>query len=113
MNKELGKLLKEQRNKSRLTQQEAADKLNLKNKSTLASWEGGKAEPDITTFLQLCCYYGISEAYALANKIGLTDTALWDFSEFRNDNQRTMFEKSEYTFCPYCGKELPKDKTNE
>lgn len=113
MNKGLGNILKEQRKSNHLTQQAVADKLKLKNKSTLANWEGGVCEPDITTFLQLCCHYGINEAYALADKIGLTDTPLWDFSDFREDNQRTMFVKTEYSYCPYCGKELPKDKTNE
>lgn len=57
--KELGAKLRELRNSKGFTQQEVADKLSLKNKSTLGSWEVGKSEPDAFTFLKLCKLYGV------------------------------------------------------
>ena len=41
-------------------QQDIADYLNLKNKSTVGSWEIGKSEPDIDTFAKLCILFNIS-----------------------------------------------------
>ena len=43
MGKELGSTLAILRKKAGLTQEQAAEKMLLKNKSTLASWECGKA----------------------------------------------------------------------
>lgn len=106
MSKELGTVLKHLRAEAHMTQQAAADKLGLKNKSTLASWESGKSEPSIINFLQLCMYYNIPEAVLLANKIHLDQTAIWDFNEFANNNINIS---TSFTYCPYCGKELPKD----
>lgn len=58
--KELGAKLRELRNSKGFTQQQVADSLGLKNKSTLGSWEVGKSEPDAYTFLKLCRLYGIN-----------------------------------------------------
>ena len=57
--KELGARLRELRNNKGYTQQQVADELGLKNKSTLGSWEVGKSEPDAFTFLKLCRLYGV------------------------------------------------------
>ena len=57
--KELGARLRELRNNKGFTQQQVADYLGLKNKSTLGSWEVGKSEPDAFTFLKLCRFYGV------------------------------------------------------
>ena len=57
--KELGARLRELRNSKGFTQQQVADRLGLKNKSTLGSWEVGKSEPDAFTFLKLCRLYGV------------------------------------------------------
>lgn len=53
-NPKIGAILRTLRNQKGYTQQEVADMLNLKNKSTLGSWEVGKSEPDCYTFLKLC-----------------------------------------------------------
>ena len=58
--KELGLRIKEFRLSNNLTQQDIADYLNLKNKSTVGSWEIGKSEPDIDTFAKLCILFNIS-----------------------------------------------------
>lgn len=57
--KELGGKLRELRDSKGFTQQQVADELGLKNKSTLGSWEIGKSEPDAFTFLKLCKLYGV------------------------------------------------------
>ena len=57
--KELGGKLRELRDSKGFTQQQVADELGLKNKSTLGSWEIGKSEPDAFTFLKLCKLNGV------------------------------------------------------
>lgn len=68
-NKQFGNTLRTLRKASGYTQQQAADLLGLKNKSTLASWEVGKSEPDGYTFLKLCKLYGVSDIYGAFNEI--------------------------------------------
>lgn len=62
-NKKFGSILRDLRNKSGYTQQQVADLLGLKNKSTLGSWEVGKSEPDGYTFLRLLKIYQVSDVY--------------------------------------------------
>lgn len=63
-NKMFGNALRELRKKKGYTQQQAANLLGLKNKSTLGSWEVGKSEPDGYTLLKLCKIYGVSDIYS-------------------------------------------------
>ena len=42
------------RNKTELTQEVLADKIGVK-RAALASWETGRAKPDIDDFMKLCC----------------------------------------------------------
>ena len=58
-NKEFGKKLRSLRIANDLTQQQVADILGLKNKSTLGNWEIGNSEPDAMTFLHLCDIYKV------------------------------------------------------
>ena len=62
-NKELGNILKTLRNNCNLTQQQVADLLGLKNKSTLGSWETGKSEPNTYMFLEICKLYNVQDIY--------------------------------------------------
>lgn len=62
--KRFGETLRELRNARGYTQQQAADLLGLKNKSTLGSWEVGKSEPDGYTLLRLCKIYEVMDIYA-------------------------------------------------
>lgn len=106
----LGNIIKEQNKKHSLNAEIISEQIGFK-KSVIDSWQNGISEPDVVSFLQLCYYsYGITEAYSLAEKTGLLDSALWDFSQFKADNPTIEIN---YKYCPYCGKELPKDKTNE
>lgn len=62
-NKKFGDTLRELRNSKGYTQQQVADILGLKNKSTLGSWEVGKSEPDGYTFLKLLNLYEVEDVY--------------------------------------------------
>lgn len=62
-NKKFGDKLRELRNSKGYTQQQVADMLGLKNKSTLGSWEVGKSEPDGYTLLKLCSIYEVEDIY--------------------------------------------------
>lgn len=114
VNPVVGQALRNLRKNARFTQQEVADQLGLKNKSTLASWECGKAEPDILTFLSLCMLYGIKEADDLVKILKLENSAAFDFAAIRceynadkqNGTQEDPGNKKPYTFCPYCGEKL-------
>ena len=68
-NKKFGSILRELRNAKGYTQQQIADMLGLKNKSTLGSWEIGKSEPDGYTLLRLCKIYNVSDIYETFNEI--------------------------------------------
>lgn len=68
-NKQFGNTLRTLRKARGYTQQQAADLLGLKNKSTLASWEVGKSEPDGYTFLKLCRLYGVNDIYSAFDEI--------------------------------------------
>ena len=108
VNSVVGETLRALRKKAHFTQQEAADKLGLKNKSTLASWECGKAEPDTLTFLSLCVTYGVAEAAALITALNLQDTIQYDFAAIGCEaaQEQQLTDKKPYTFCPYCGEKL-------
>lgn len=62
-NKKLGATLRDLRLAKGYTQQQVADMLELKNKSTLGSWEVGKSEPDGYTLLKLCRIYEVKDIY--------------------------------------------------
>lgn len=68
-NKKFGDTLRTLRNQKGFTQQQVADMLGLKNKSTLGSWEVGKSEPDGYTLLRLCKLYNIKDIYSAFSEI--------------------------------------------
>ena len=68
-NKKFGETLRNLRNKKGYTQQQVADILGLKNKSTLGSWEVGKSEPDGYTLLKLCKIYEVEDIYSAFDEI--------------------------------------------
>lgn len=102
----LGSALREQRLRRSLTIDDIALQLGI-SKNVVDSWEEGISIPDIISFLQLCYYsYGMKEAYSIAKQLGLTDSALWDFNQF---NDELTSNTKDFSFCPYCGKELLND----
>ena len=56
---EIGKKLKDARIKSRLTQEEIAEKLNV-SRQTISNWENEKSYPDIISVIELSSLYSIS-----------------------------------------------------
>lgn len=68
-NKLFGDTLRELRNKKGYTQQQVAEILGLKNKSTLGSWEIGISEPDAYTFLRLLKIYEVNDIYAAFGEV--------------------------------------------
>lgn len=71
-NKKFGETLRKLRNTKGYTQQEVANILGLKNKSTLGSWEVGKSEPDGYTLLKLCKIYEVEDIYSAFDEISPT-----------------------------------------
>lgn len=74
-NKKLGDKLRGLRNAKGYTQQQVADMIGLKNKSTLGSWEVGKSEPDGYTLLRLCKIYDVEDIYLAFEDVPSTATA--------------------------------------
>lgn len=68
----LGKKLKELRMKNGYTQQQIADFIGAKNKSTVASWESGKSEPDAASLIMLCNIYNVPSIREVASALGFT-----------------------------------------
>lgn len=68
-NKMFGDTLRTLRKQKGYTQQQVADLLGLKNKSTLGSWEVGKSEPDGYTLLRLCKLYEIEDIYGAFGEV--------------------------------------------
>ncbi len=66
----LGNKLKLLRKRKGYTQQEIG-KIMGKAHTTIASWEAGKGQPDISTFLKLCECYGV---WDIMREFGDTDT---------------------------------------
>ena len=81
-NVKFGNILRTLRNRRGFTQQQVADLLGLKNKSTLGSWEVGKSEPDGYTFLKLCRLYQVENIYETFNSDGILESVeINDFGE--------------------------------
>ena len=93
-NKQFGNTLCTLRKARGYTQQQAADLLGLKNKSTLASWEVGKSEPDGYTFLKLCRLYGVSDIYSAFNEMPptaqVTNGILESYTLLRDDYKKMI-----------------------
>ena len=93
-NKQFGNTLRTLRKAKGYTQQQAADLLGLKNKSTLASWEVGKSEPDGYTFLKLCKLYGVSDIYSAFDEIPpaaqTTNNILESYALLRDDYKKMI-----------------------
>lgn len=104
----LGKRLKQLRQRKHLTQQEVADKIGQKSKSTISMWEIGKSEPDVITFLTLCCEYGLPEAKALVQVLELEEAVSLSSSLLTQEDPITVAPQNTrpFIFCPYCGEKL-------
>lgn len=85
-----GAVIKELREKKKLTQAEFAEKLNVSDK-TVSKWETGKGYPDITLLET------ISEAF------GVSVTELISGNAINNMNLSANMMRSKFYVCPVCG----------
>lgn len=85
-----GAMIKELREKNRLTQSELAQKLNVSDK-TISKWETGKGYPDITLLEPIASVFGISIAELLSGHA------------ITNMNTSANMLRSKFYVCPICG----------
>ena len=85
-----GTVIRELREKSKMTQLQLAEKLGVSDK-TISKWETGKGYPDIT----------LLEPIAKAFRISVTE--LISGNTIRNENVSANMLRSKYYVCPVCG----------
>ncbi len=85
-----GKIIKELREKNKLTQMELAKIINVSDK-TISKWETGKGLPDIT----------LIEPLSKALKISVIELVNGEY--ITNNNKSSNMLKSNFSVCPICG----------
>ena len=85
-----GAVIKELREKHKLTQSELADKLNVSDK-TISKWETGKGYPDITLLEPIAEAFGVSVTELISGKA------------ISNVNVSANMLRSKFYVCPVCG----------
>lgn len=85
-----GTMIKELREKKRLTQAELAMLLNVSDK-TVSKWETGKGYPDITLLEPIAAAFGVSVAELLSG------------NAINNMNVSGNMMRSNFYVCPVCG----------
>ena len=85
-----GAVIKELREKHKLTQLELADKLNVSDK-TISKWETGKGYPDITLLEPIAEDFGVSVTELISGKA------------ISNVNVSANMLRSKFYVCPVCG----------
>ena len=85
-----GAIIKELREKNKMTQLQLAEKLGVSDK-TISKWETGKGYPDIT----------LLEPIAKAFRISVTE--LISGNTIRNANVSANMLRSKFYVCPVCG----------
>ena len=85
-----GAVIKELREKHKLTQLELADKLNVSDK-TISKWETGKGYPDITLLEPIAEAFGVSVTELISGKA------------ISNVNVSADMLRSKFYVCPVCG----------
>ncbi len=85
-----GAIIKELREKSKLTQLQLAEKLGVSDK-TVSKWETGKGYPDITLLEPIAEVFSVSV------------TELISGNTIRNTNVSANMRRSKFYVCPVCG----------
>lgn len=85
-----GAVIKELREKNKLTQNELAAKLSVSDK-TISKWETGKGYPDISLL------------EPIANVFGISITELLSGNTITNMNVSANMLRSKFYVCPVCG----------
>ena len=84
------KIIKELREKNKMTQVELANKLNVSDK-TISKWETGKGLPDISLI------------ESLAKELKVSVIELMNGKYFANNNRAGSMLKLNFYVCPICG----------
>lgn len=90
MNYITGTVIKELREKKKLTQKELAEILCVSEK-TISKWENGRGLPDIGILPELSGSLDISVAELLTGKLA------------ENENREANMQKQQFYVCPVCG----------
>ena len=78
--------IKEERNKRKISQQKLADNIGV-SQQTIGSWETGRTEPDQSSIIKLCNYFGISPNLLLGiDTRQMPDTELSQKEKKDNEN---------------------------
>ena len=85
-----GAVIRELREKKRLTQAELAEKLFISDK-TVSKWENGKGYPDVTLLEPIAQVFGVSVAELLSGRA------------VSNVNVSANMMRSKFCVCPVCG----------
>ena len=85
-----GAVIKELREKNKMTQLQLADKLGVSDK-TVSKWETGKGYPDITLLESIADVFSVSV------------TELISGNTVQNSNVSANVLKSKFYICPICG----------
>lgn len=88
-----GAVIRELRERAKLTQAELAEKLFVSDK-TVSKWENGKGYPDITLLEPIASLFGVSTAELLTGKT------------VSNVNRSANMLRSKFYVCPVCGNVL-------
>ena len=85
-----GKIIKELREKEKLTQMELAERIGISDKA-VSKWETGKGLPDIT----------LIEPLSKALKVSVIELMSGEY--IINQNKSSNMLKSKFSVCPICG----------
>ena len=85
-----GAVIKQLREKNRLTQAELAQKLNISDK-TVSKWETAKGYPDISLLEPIAKIFGISISELISGNTVI------------NKNESANMLRSKFYVCPVCG----------
>lgn len=85
-----GAVIKELREKKKLTQAELAEKLHVSDK-TISKWETAKGYPDITLLEPIAAVFGVSVAELISG------------NTISNRNVSANMMRSKFYVCPVCG----------
>ena len=85
-----GSIIKQLREKNRLTQAELAEKLNISDK-TISKWETAKGYPDISLLEPIASVFGVSVMELLSG------------NAISNLNVSANMLRSKFYICPVCG----------
>lgn len=80
---EIGAIIKKARNEAKLTQEQAAEALEV-SRQTISNWENGKSYPDIISVIKMSDLYSVSLDYLLKEENSMKQTYMEYLEESTN-----------------------------